>query len=50
MSDAEIEEKFRSLASKYMDDGQIGRVIKLIQELETLDQVNVLMEELVFTR
>ena len=50
MSDEDIEEKFRSLASKYMDDGQIGKVLEMIQGLEALDQVNVLMEKLVFTR
>ena len=48
MSDEDIEKKFRSLASKYMDDGHISNLLVMIKELEEIEHVNALMEQLIF--
>ena len=48
MSDEDIEKKFQSLASKYMDDGHISNLLVMIKELEEIEHVNALMEQLIF--
>ncbi len=48
MSDAEIEDKFRSMACKLMDEAQIDRLMKTIYRLEHLDDIGRLMRLLRF--
>ncbi len=50
MSDSELEEKFRSMAAKYMDDAQIREVIATIYNLDKLDDIGQLTENLIFAR
>lgn len=48
MSDAELEEKFRSLASQYMTGAQMTKVINAIKKLDQLKDIGELMKTLVF--
>ena len=48
MSDQELEDKFKSMASKFMTPEQMERVIGTIYRLESLDNIGSLMRELVF--
>ena len=48
MSDQELEDKFKSMASKFMTTEQMERVIGTIYRLESLDNIGSLMRELVF--
>jgi 2-methylcitrate dehydratase len=48
MSDQEIEDKFRSLASRFMDDKRIGDLLHVIQGLEKVENVRTLMEQITF--
>jgi len=47
MSDADIEEKFRSMAGKFMNDQQMNEVITTIYNLDRLDDVGKLVKLLV---
>ncbi len=48
MTDDEISDKFHTLASKFIDEEQIKRIIDIIYSLEELDDIRRLMELLVF--
>ena len=48
MTDAEIEDKFRSMACKLMDDAQTDKLMKAIYGLEQLDDIGRLMRLLKF--
>ena len=48
MSDQELEDKFKSMASKFMTTEQMEKVIGTIYRLESLDNIGSLMRELVF--
>jgi 2-methylcitrate dehydratase len=48
MSDQELEDKFKSMASKFMSTEQMQRVIGTIYRLESLDNIGNLMRELAF--
>jgi 2-methylcitrate dehydratase len=48
MSDKELEDKFKSMASKFMSAEQMERVIETIYQLEGLDNVGNLMKQLIF--
>ncbi|MGA2670230.1 MAG: MmgE/PrpD family protein [Dehalococcoidia bacterium] len=46
MTDKELEDKFRSLATDFMMDTQISDVINTIDQLDTLTDISILMEKL----
>jgi len=48
MSDQELEDKFKSMASKFMSTEQMERVIGTIYQLERVDNIGDLMRQLVF--
>jgi 2-methylcitrate dehydratase len=48
MSDGELEEKFTSMASKFMSAEQMERATETIYQLETLDNIGDLMRQLIF--
>jgi 2-methylcitrate dehydratase len=48
MSDRELEDKFKSMASKFMSVKQMQKVIETIYQLEGLDNVGNLMTHLIF--
>lgn len=48
MSDEELEEKFRAMASELMDGKQIKDIITTVRRLEELDDISELMRALVF--
>jgi 2-methylcitrate dehydratase len=48
MSDQELEDKFKSMASKFMSAEQIEKVFESIYKLERLDNIAHLMRQLVF--
>ncbi|MDI7259128.1 MAG: hypothetical protein QME90_04305 [Thermodesulfobacteriota bacterium] len=48
MRDAELESKFRLLASEYMTEPQIREVIDTVNRLEELDDIGLLMKTMVF--
>jgi len=48
MTDQEIEDKFRSMAEKFMTESQIKKVISTVFRLEKLETVNNLMRAMVF--
>ncbi len=48
MTDQEIEEKFRSMAEKFMTELQMKEIISTVYELERLQMVNGLMKAMVF--
>ncbi|MBI2986191.1 MAG: MmgE/PrpD family protein [Deltaproteobacteria bacterium] len=47
MTDADIEEKFRSMAGKFMDEKQMRQVIDTVYNLEKLDDIGELVKLLV---
>jgi 2-methylcitrate dehydratase len=47
MTDADIEDKFRSMAGKFMSDTQMDKVITTIYKLDKLDDVSELVKVLV---
>lgn len=49
LTDAEIEAKLRSTASKYMNPKQMGKLISIVHGLDTLRNVKDLMELTVFS-
>ena len=48
MTDAELESKFRAMASEYMTETQIRKVIDGVDQLEKLDNIESLMKMMVF--
>ena len=50
MEDVEIEEKFRSMAAKFMDESQIQEFIATVYDLDKLDDIGQLTKTLVFRR
>ena len=48
MTDAELESKFRALASEYMTETQMRKVIDGVDQLEKLDNIESLMKMMVF--
>ncbi len=49
MTDKEIEEKFRSMASKYMTEAQMAKVIATVNRLDQLKDIGEVMKTVVFT-
>jgi 2-methylcitrate dehydratase len=47
VTDADLEEKFRSMAAKFMDESQMNHVIDCIYNLENLEDIGGLVELLV---
>ncbi len=47
MTDADVEEKFRSMAGKHMDEKQMRQIIDTIYNLEKLDDIGKLLKLLV---
>jgi 2-methylcitrate dehydratase len=47
MTDADLEEKFRSMAGKFMDESQMSRIIDSIYNSENLEDIGGLVELLV---
>ena len=47
VTDADLEEKFRSMASEFMDENQMSRVIDAIYNLEKLEDISGLIKLLV---
>jgi 2-methylcitrate dehydratase len=50
MTDKDLEDKFRSMAEKYMTEGQIKKAIATIYAMEKLDDVNKLMKTIIFKK
>jgi 2-methylcitrate dehydratase len=50
MSDDDLEQKFTSMASKFMDKEQIERVIQTIYQLDTLEDIGDLMKQVIFQK
>ncbi len=50
MTDGELEDKFKSMSSRYMNDEQIERLCRTIYNLEALDDVGECMKQLVFEK
>ncbi|MFC1871749.1 MmgE/PrpD family protein [Chloroflexota bacterium] len=50
MTDDELEDKFRSMAGKYMAESQMQAIIEAIYNLEKLDNIGELLDKLVFQR
>ena len=48
MTDQELEDKFRSMAEKFMTEKQIKKLIATVYEMEKLDDINKLMKAAVF--
>jgi hypothetical protein len=48
LSDEEIEVKFKEMAGKYMDDGQIRKITDTVWNAEKLDDMGELMKLVVF--
>ena len=48
LSDKELEDKFRTMASKYMSEDQIAKIFKTVWELEKLGDIGELMKLMVF--
>jgi 2-methylcitrate dehydratase len=48
MSDHELEAKFKSMASKYMTNIRMEKIIQMIYQLENLQDIGDLMKELIF--
>ncbi len=48
MTDQELEDKFRSMAEKFMTEKQIKKLIATVYEMEKLDDINRLMRAMVF--
>ncbi|MBI2988366.1 MAG: MmgE/PrpD family protein, partial [Deltaproteobacteria bacterium] len=47
MTDADIEEKFRSMAGKFMGEQQMRQIIDTVYNLEKLDDIGKLVKLLV---
>jgi 2-methylcitrate dehydratase len=50
VTDEELEEKFRGMASRFMDEAQMQTVFQTIYNLDKLDDIGELTRTLVFTR
>ncbi len=50
MTDQEIIDKFKSMASKYMDEQQMAELISTIFELDKLDDISKLSRLMVFSK
>lgn len=50
MTDQDLEDKFRTMAEKFMTSKQIRKVIDTVCEMEKLENVNKLMKTLIFKR
>jgi len=48
MTDEELEEKFRAMASEYMPETQVWRIIESIDQLEKIEDIGSLMRIMVF--
>jgi 2-methylcitrate dehydratase len=48
MSDQELEQKFKSMASRFMSRKQMERVIQITYQLDSLEDIGDLMEQLIF--
>ncbi len=48
MTDADVEQKFRSMASKFMNERQMSRIIDVVYNLENLDDIGELLKLLIF--
>jgi 2-methylcitrate dehydratase len=48
MTDEELEEKFRGMSSRFMNDAQLRRVINKVRQLDRLNDIGELMKILVF--
>jgi hypothetical protein len=48
VTDADLEEKFRSMAGKFMDESQMSHIIDSIYNLEKLEDIGGLVKLLVF--
>ncbi|MFC1952279.1 MmgE/PrpD family protein [Chloroflexota bacterium] len=48
LTDAELEEKFRGMAAKYMDEKQMKQIFDTVWNIEKHDNVNQLMKLMVF--
>ena len=48
LSDVDLEEKFRSMAGKFMDEKQLKQIIDTVHNLEKLDDIGDLVKLLVF--
>jgi 2-methylcitrate dehydratase len=48
MTDADVEEKFRSMAGKFMGEKQMRQIIDTVYNLEKLDDIGKLLKMLVF--
>jgi len=46
-TDADIEEKFRSMAGKFMDEKQIRQIVNTVNELENVEDIARLVRLLV---
>jgi len=50
MSDDELEVKFKSMASKYMTKTRMEKIIQMVYQLESLQDIGDLMKELIFEK
>jgi hypothetical protein len=50
VTDKELEDKFRSMASQYMSEVQMKKVIDTIYKIDKLKDIGELMKLLVFKR
>ncbi|MFC1952275.1 MmgE/PrpD family protein [Chloroflexota bacterium] len=48
LTDSELEEKFRKMATRYMDEKQIKQIFNIIWNIENYDNVSQLMKLMVF--
>ena len=48
LTDRELEEKFRELASKYIGEQQIQKIFHTVWDVENLDDISKLMKLMVF--
>lgn len=48
LTDKEIEDKFRAMASKHMDEGQIRKILDTVWNVERLDNIDKLVRLMVF--
>ncbi len=48
MTDAELESKFHDMASEYMTETQVRKIIDTVNRLEKLDDIGSLMQTAVF--
>jgi hypothetical protein len=50
MSEKELEDKFKSMASNFMTGKSMQKVIQTIYQLDELKNIGDLMKQLIFTR